>query len=406
LKALESFEDKLDKILDKLMDKVQATKDKLAEPVPMPDAPGGDGGGGATPSGFVSSGGSVLGSDPGLDQQRQNDAEAHDALLHGRNNFSMGGSGSRARGGIGLFGMGGSGTGTGAGLPGAPDLDPIKQNLKDAQSDIQDQLKQAQLDLQKEQLDLKKAQTEEERKAIQSQIDETKKTIDDLKAKLIDVKQDGLDLKKESGKLKDAAGDVGEAGKEISKKADDAKDAMGKALDKLIGNFKNLGGADGGDLENLFKSLHPGKEYKDDEAGQAEMQRDLKFFLNEQNNMNHNSARAGYAGGGMGLGYSLTATNAGGNNIPFLPPPRTSGFGGGLPRFEGGAENIPSDMFPAYLDKGEMVLPAQEAERYRGGGGGDHTTTVMLDGEPIMKFTTKGRNNTIKGRLGANGYYN
>lgn len=36
-----------------------------------------------------------------------------------------------------------------------------------------------------------------------------------------------------------------------------------------------------------------------------------------------------------------------------------------LPRFRAGIDNIPNDKFPAYLDAGEAVLNAQEAEEYR-----------------------------------------
>ena len=36
-----------------------------------------------------------------------------------------------------------------------------------------------------------------------------------------------------------------------------------------------------------------------------------------------------------------------------------------LPRFRAGIDYVPNDKFPAYLDAGEAVLTASEAEQYR-----------------------------------------
>ena len=40
-----------------------------------------------------------------------------------------------------------------------------------------------------------------------------------------------------------------------------------------------------------------------------------------------------------------------------------------LPRLKGGIDYVPGDFFPAFLDKGEMVLTAEEAQKVRGIGG-------------------------------------
>ena len=74
-----------------------------------------------------------------------------------------------------------------------------------------------------------------------------------------------------------------------------------------------------------------------------------------------------------------------------------------IPRLKAGIDYVPSDFWPAYLDKGEMVLTAEEAQAYRGnlmshaldstayGGAGNKsakiTVPLYLDGREVARTT-------------------
>ena len=53
-----------------------------------------------------------------------------------------------------------------------------------------------------------------------------------------------------------------------------------------------------------------------------------------------------------------------------------------LPRLKGGIDYVPGDFFPAFLDKGEMVLTAEEAQKVRGIGGVAALDSTSYGGGP------------------------
>ena len=110
------------------------------------------------------------------------------------------------------------------------------------------------------------------------------------------------------------------------------------------------------------------------------------------------------------LGYQIAESlQQGINGVDLIFPIKFSGNkGNGVGEYATGLDYVPYDEFPAYLHKGEMVLTAAEAARYRGG---DVTTTnrsstantvVNLYAQQIDDATVDYLYQRFNARMGAN----
>ena len=69
-----------------------------------------------------------------------------------------------------------------------------------------------------------------------------------------------------------------------------------------------------------------------------------------------------------------------------------------LPRLKGGIDYVPGDFFPAFLDKGEMVLTAEEAQKVRGIGGVAALDSTSYGGGRSGRFRSTSRYRWMVGR--------
>lgn len=106
------------------------------------------------------------------------------------------------------------------------------------------------------------------------------------------------------------------------------------------------------------------------------------------------------------MGQNILAALQSGINSGSLQLPSVTKPGGGgssvIPGFATGLDYVPYDNFLAYLHKGEMVLPADDAADYRSGGRtGGASTTVNLYPQTVDEATIDYIYNRFSARMGA-----
>lgn len=106
------------------------------------------------------------------------------------------------------------------------------------------------------------------------------------------------------------------------------------------------------------------------------------------------------------MGQNILAALQSGINSGSLQLPGVTKPGGGgssvIPGFATGLDYVPYDNFLAYLHKGEMVLPADDAADYRSGGRtGGASTTVNLYPQTVDEATIDYIYNRFSARMGA-----
>lgn len=106
------------------------------------------------------------------------------------------------------------------------------------------------------------------------------------------------------------------------------------------------------------------------------------------------------------IGRRILASMQAGVNSGSLQLPGVTKPGGGgssvIPGFATGLDYVPYDNFLAYLHKGEMVLPADDAADYRSGGRtGGASTTVNLYPQTVDEATIDYIYNRFSARMGA-----